>query len=67
MVEHVLEGRCHMGEIPTRRVHDALGLASRTRGVEQEEQLLSIHRLCRTLGFCATDELVIPVVSPVGH
>ena len=46
-VEHVLVGVGDLGQVAAGRVHDALRLAGRARRVEQEQQLLAVHRLGR--------------------
>src|SRR5262249_3700653 len=44
-IEDPLVGRADAGEITAGRVDDALGLAGRTRSVEEGEQILGVHRL----------------------
>ena len=64
-VEHVLVGERDLGEVAAGRVHDALGLAGRARRVEQEQQLLGVHRLGRAVGVGGRDQVVVPVVAAV--
>ena len=46
-IEHVLVGEGHLRQVAATGVHDALGLAGGARGVQQEQQLLAVHRLGR--------------------
>ena len=66
-VEHVLVGEGDLGEVAAGGVHDALRLAGRARRVEQEQQVLGVHRLGRALGLGGGDEVVVPVVAAVDH
>ena len=66
-VEDVLVRERDLGEIAPGRVHDALGLGSGPRGVEQVQQVLGVHLLGRAVGGRAGDEVVVPVVPTVDH
>ena len=68
-VEHVARGQVRPDQVPAGRVLDALRLAGRARGVEQEEQVLGVHRLRRALGLGLRHRLVVPDVALVvpGH
>ena len=60
-------GEGHLGEVTTGGVHDAFGLARGARGVQQEEQLLGIHRFGRAALVGSGHEFVIPVVATLHH
>ena len=66
-IEHVLPRHCSAQEIPRRRVHHALRLASRARSVQKEQWVLGVHDfggdICRPL----LDFLVPPPVAALGH
>jgi hypothetical protein len=66
-VEHVLVRERGLGEVATAGVHDALGLAGRAAGVQQEQQLLAVHRLGRAIAVSGCDQVVVPVVAAVDH
>ena len=67
MIEDVLEGVRHLREIPTRGVHDAFGLAGSARCVQQEQQLLGVHRFSNTRAACLRHQFVVPVVTARLH
>ena len=48
-VEHVAVRRAHAGQVPARRVQDALRLRRRAGGVEDVQRVLGVHRLGRTV------------------
>ena len=65
----VVRGR-HADEVPGGRVDDALRPRRGARGVQQEEQILGIHRLAgagRRVVRLALGELVPPAVAPGEH
>ena len=48
-------------------MHDALGLAGGAAGVEQEQQLLGVHRLGGAVGRGTVHQVVVPVVATIDH
>ena len=66
-VEHPLGRGVDAGQVATRGVHDALGLAGRARGVEQVEHVLGVHLLGCAVGVCPLDEVVPPHVAACLH
>ena len=50
-----------------RGVHDALGLAGRAAGVEDDAGIVGLHRLGRALARCAAHEVVPPVIASLPH
>ncbi len=58
-------GRC-ANEVPGRRVHDALGLAGRTRCVQQEKGILRVHWLGGEVRGPLRDLLVPPPIPTLG-
>ena len=66
-VEDVLRGERDLGEVAPGRVHDALGLPGGAARVEDEEQVLGVHRLGRAVGRLAGHDVVPPDVAALGH
>jgi hypothetical protein len=62
-VEHVLMGEGRLGEVAAARVEDALRLAGRARGVEDEQRVLRRESLGLVLGVDAGHRLVPPQVA----
>ena len=62
-VEDVLVRVRDLREVAAGRVHDALGLPGGARRVEDEQQILGVHRLGRALGALARDLVVPPEVA----
>ena len=66
-VEDVLGGRGDVGEVAAGGVDDALGLSGGARGVEDEEQVLGVHRLGRAGGGLGLQQPVPPVIAAFLH
>ena len=68
-VENVPVRKRNLGEVSTRRVHDALGLGRGAGGVEDEQQILGLHvlRLERGARRLLGHDLVVPDVAAFGH
>ena len=56
-----------LGQVTAGGVHDPLRAGRRAGGVEDEEQVLGIHRLGGAVRALAGHQLVPPVVPPVSH
>ncbi len=63
IIEHVLVRHRGEDDVAAGRVQHALGFTRRTRGVEDEERILGIHRLGRALGRHLGGDLVPPDVA----
>ena len=61
----VCEG--NLGQVATSGVHDPLRAGRRARGVQQEKQVLGVHRLRGAVRVLAGHQLVPPMVSPLLH
>ena len=66
-VEDVLVGVGDLGQVAARRVHDALGLPRGSRRVEDEQEILGVHRLGLALRWLSRDLLVPPHVATGLH
>ncbi len=66
-IKNVLVGERNLGEISTGRVHDALRLRGRARGVEQVQQLLGIHWFGGTIERCFCHDVVVPNIATFDH
>ena len=55
-----------LGEVAGRGVHDALGLAGRAAGVEDEQRVLGVEGSGRASSDCAVHEVVPPDVAALG-
>ena len=67
MVEDVLVGKGNVNKIAAGRVQHALGFAGRTRGVEDKQWILGIHRHGRAGGRLLRDQLMPPQISAPLH
>ena len=56
-----------LGEVAAGGVDDPLRLPGGARGVEDEEQVLGVHRLRPARRRLASQQLVPPVVAALGH
>ncbi len=65
-VEDVVVGVGRLREVPTGGMHDALGLASGSRCVEQEQRVLGVERFRGVLGRRHLDGFVPPQVAALG-
>ena len=66
-IEYVLVAERDLREVAAGRVHDALGLRRRARGVEQVEQLLAVEVLGRAVVGRGRHHVVPPQVAPGLH
>ena len=66
-VEHDARRRRRADEVARRRVDDPLRLARRARGVEDEEDVLGVHRLGLAPHAGGAHQAVPPVVAPFLH
>ena len=69
VVEGVFVGHRCVDQITTSRVHNALWLTSRTRGVENEQRVFCVHRTCRALWRCVRHEVFhvnVTAINPSG-
>src|SRR6202034_1633682 len=62
-VEHPLRGELGAEQVATGRVLNALGLAGRARGVQQEQRVLGVHPLRLAGRRLTLDEVVPPAVA----
>src|SRR5215212_8443652 len=62
-VEDVFGSDARLDEVAGGRVDDALGFAGRAGGVEDEEQVLAVHRLGGTVGGLPGDRVRPPDVT----
>ena len=65
-VEDVLVGECGLREVAAARVQDALRLARRAGGVQDEQRVLGLERLGLVLGRGVREGVVPPDVAVVG-
>ena len=69
VVEGVFVGHRCVDQITTGRVHNALRLTSRTRGVENEQRVFCVHRTCRALWRSVGHEVFhvnVTAINPSG-
>jgi len=65
-IKDIFSGASSSDEIASSGVHHALGLASRTRGIEQEKWVLRVHWLRGNVGGPLLDLLVPPPITALG-
>ena len=66
-IEDALRRRGNLSQIPTGRVHHALGLSGRPGRVKDVQQIFGIHDLRSTISASVGKELVIPVITAFSH
>ena len=66
-VEDVLRRRRHLGEVAAGGVHDPLRLSGGARRIEDEEQVLGVHRLGGADGRGLLEQPVPPVIAALLH
>ena len=65
--EQQVVGQRRPQQIPAGGVQHALGLAGRSRGVEDEQRVFRLHRFAGAIGCDVGRKFVVPVVAAGGH